>query len=166
MSPVEEHVVGSNPIPNASVVGISVGLVAGAVLVALGGVFLWRRRKQGKAPFGPRGSQRSGRVYPESAWLYDPQITPPRSRAGSTAEAALLPDPRAGSVEMAAGGLSPNMRPARPSSPLLAPHITITRDESPGYSPFGGSGETGRSSRYAGTDNLRRPLTSADDEGA
>ncbi|EME46440.1 hypothetical protein DOTSEDRAFT_70439, partial [Dothistroma septosporum NZE10] len=65
---------------HGSIAGVVTGVVAGAVLIILAIVLMIRRSRQGKAPFGPRGSQRSrgsGRAYPEVAWLYDPSPTPP-----------------------------------------------------------------------------------------
>ena len=122
----------SNPISNASTIGIATGVASGVVLLCLGGLYLYRRRAAGLGPFTNRsGSKRSNKVYPEVAWLYDPDITPPRSRAGSSAgegeaEAErLVPAPRPGSVEIAGtavgGGYdrSPEMRGQ--GSPLLAP---------------------------------------------
>ena len=137
--------VGSHPISNASVAGIASGLAAGAVLVSLAGLYLYRRKKQGKPLFGPRGSQRStGSYYPKSAWLYDPQPSRTHSRAGSDSGQNLIPDPRPDTVEMDGGGLaSPDMRPSRSSSPLLPPAITVSRDESPGGSPGGSPHRSG-----------------------
>ena len=147
--------IGSHPISNASVAGIASGLGAAAVLGVLAGVYLWRRKQANKPLF-----RRSGppQAYPEVAWLYDPKMTPQgspgHSRSGSVADGAeerLIPEPRPGSVEMPgsemAGGLSPNLRPARPSSPLLAPYLPPPRDQSPGGSPSGRSGRRSYSKR-------------------
>ena len=162
---------GADPISNAATAGIAAGLAAGFVLAVIAGIFLWRRRKQGKPLFGRANSKRSagsGRAYPEVAWLYDPVISTPnspgRNRAGSgIEEAALIPQPRPGSVEMGEGGASPNLRPARPSSPLLAPHMPPAREESPGGSPGSSEGRS-RSSRGASQDNLRVPLRPINEE--
>ncbi|KAK3706620.1 hypothetical protein LTR37_012629 [Vermiconidia calcicola] len=156
--------IGANPIDNASVAGIASGLSAGAVLVALAGLFFYRRRKQGKPLFGKQGSQRSagsGRVYPEVAWLYDPVMsrgdTPRHSRRNSGVD--MIPTPRGGSAEMGTDSASPNLRPARPSSPLLAPRITISRDEGPSRS---GRART----RTNSSADLRLPLRALSEEGA
>ena len=141
---------------NASVAGIATGLAAGAVLFMLAGIYLYRRRQQGKPiPFfgargGSRGSQRSSkrgskRIFPEVAWLYDPSRTPREgspppqedrergqememghSRYGSAA--SLVPEPRDGAIELPS---APNSPPQRPSSPLLSPPMGGGRDRSP-----------------------------------
>lgn len=160
---------GSHPISNASVAGIAAGLSAGAVLIALGGLYLYRQRKRGKAPFGPRGSQRSrgsGRVYPEVAWLYDPRMTPEgspsHSRRGSGAGENLMSEQRAGSAEMSEAHGSPNLRPGGAASPLLTPQAPYHRSESPGGSPSRSSGgrspRRSRGSREMSGENARRPL--------
>lgn len=122
----------ANPSKNAATIGIATGVASGFVLLGLAGLWLWRRRQQGRAPFARAGSNRSHRVYPEVAWLYDPDITPSRSRAGSDSGAHLIPAPRPGSVEIGGtpvlGGASPEMRPAGSSSPLLAPGFRGSRD--------------------------------------
>ncbi|KAK3721951.1 hypothetical protein LTR37_002767 [Vermiconidia calcicola] len=156
--------IGANPIDNASVAGIASGLSAGAVLVALAGLFFYRRRKQGKPLFGKQGSQRSagsGRVYPEVAWLYDPVMsrgdTPRHSRSNSGVD--LIPAPRGGSPRMEPGSASPNLHHARPSSPLLAPQSAISRDDGPSRSGRGRS-------RTNSSADLRLPLRAVFGEGA
>ena len=152
--------IGANPLPNASVAGIASGLCAGAVMVALGAFYLHRRRKQGKPILGRWGSQRSAASgpYPQVAWLYDPKMSPPgspgHSRSGSGAEANLLPREGEQSREMEAGMASPNLRPARPSSPLLAPlHMPPSRDQSPDGRRS--SSRSRSASRARSTDRLR-----------
>lgn len=158
----EREILGAHPIPNASVAGIATGLIAGAVLIGIGVVYLFRRRQQGKPVpfFGRQGSQRSeGGPYPKVAWLYDPVITPAgspgQSRRGSEAEENLLPDPRPGSVEMAGGQPHENLRPTSAQNPFLAP--PHSRSPSPG--PSGSS--SNRSSR---DDMEMRPLRQGIDE--
>lgn len=163
----QEHIVGSHPLPNASVAGIASGLSAGAILAGIAGLYIWRRKSQGKPIFrsAPIEGAGDGRVYPEVAWLYDPVTNraespdPSQTRSRGDSNANLIPavpDPRPGSVEMEAVEFSPNLRPGRASSPLLAPEIRISRDESP-------SGSYGRPSE----DNLRLPLRGrSDDQGA
>lgn len=134
--------IGAHPIKEASVIGIASGLSAGAVLVGLGGIFLWRRKKQGKPMFGRANSQKStGGPYPQVAWLYDPVVSrpgsPAHSRTGSGANLvpAAAPSPPGGSEVAEA---SPSLRPVRPSSPLLMPEIRIEDD-----GMYRGRGESG-----------------------
>ncbi|KAK6433520.1 hypothetical protein LTR95_010301 [Oleoguttula sp. CCFEE 5521] len=71
-----------------TIAGIAAGAFAAVMLLVLLGLFLHRRRKQGRAPFASRsklsrpksGSRRTDEDFPESAWLYDPVITPAGSR--------------------------------------------------------------------------------------
>lgn len=141
---------------HAATIGIATGAASGGVLAILAGVFLWRRRQQGKSPFAGRGGNGGKGVYPEVAWLYDPNITPPRSRAGSGSGQQLIPEPRPGSVEIGGtpimGGHSPEMRGV--SSPLLAPVVAASRDMTGG----------GRRSRSGSDVNMLRPLTAIGEE--
>ncbi|KAK3071632.1 hypothetical protein LTR53_008274 [Teratosphaeriaceae sp. CCFEE 6253] len=101
------------------------------------------------------GSQRSSkrgsrRIFPEVAWLYDPSRTPregspPPPRADREGErgqememahsrhesaASLIPEPRAGAIELPPAPHSPQLRA---SDPLLSPPMVgSSRDESPG----------------------------------
>ncbi|KAK3073005.1 hypothetical protein LTR53_005778 [Teratosphaeriaceae sp. CCFEE 6253] len=105
------------------------------------------------------GSQRSSkrgsrRIFPEVAWLYDPSRTPregspppPRTEADREGQrergqememahsrhesaASLIPEPRAGAIELSPAPHSPQLRA---SDPLLSPPMVGSgRDESPG----------------------------------
>ncbi|TKA36558.1 hypothetical protein B0A54_13560 [Friedmanniomyces endolithicus] len=139
---------------NASVAGIATGLAAAFVLFTLAAIYLYRRHQQGKPfPFlssssssggrlsrlarsrGTNTNRDSQRAFPESAWLYDPARTPPRTGSppprlpplehemqqdrhfsssttlglgtgeGSASEVLLIPEPREGAVEL--GGSAP-----------------------------------------------------------
>ena len=151
------------------------------MIFVLAGVWAYRRRQQGKPIFGGirKGSQRSSkrgskRIFPESAWLYDPVRTPRdgspppqteqaaamaggRSRAHSAA--SLIPEPREGAVELASAPPSPPLHP-QPSSPLLAPVMSGARGGSPGSSPRRSSGSA--SPRRSGSQSPtgRRPRSS------
>lgn len=155
----------AHPIPQAAIAGIASGIGAAAIIGLLAGFYIWRRKRQGRPLFGPRGSQRSGAsdgIYPKSAWLYDPVITPAHSRApseaGSEAEQNLLPNPVRDSrplseeIEADLGMPSPSFRTNRASSPLLPvqeiPAIEITgEDDGPYSSPEGSPYHGGRRSR-------------------
>ena len=119
----------AHPLDNAAVAGLAAGLGAGAVMVALGGFYLWRRRKQGKPLWGPRGSQRSNgssNIFPRVAWLYDP----PRSPTQEADEQNLIPNnaPRSGPTEMAAVISSPHQGPSGQSGkPSIAGDQDIAR---------------------------------------
>lgn len=163
--------IGAHPISNASIAGIATGLGAAAVLGVLAGVYIYRRKHGDKnrfSMFGRSNSKSSGRAYPEVAWLYDPKPSPPGSPGhsrnasaaeGDGAEERLMPDPRAGSMEVV-GSASPQLAPVRPTSPLLAPHLPPSREQSPGGSPSGSSGRRSRGSRDVSADNIRllRPI--------
>ncbi|KAF7192850.1 hypothetical protein HII31_05833 [Pseudocercospora fuligena] len=152
---------------NASIAGIATGVAAGAVVVLMGAFFLWRRRQQGKAPFARKTSQRSGRVYPEVAWLYDPAPSPPpegEMQDRHASERALL-NPQGGATEMtpmASAPGTPELRPARPESPLLPPVMPAARGHSPGGSPSGsnrsslGSSSGGRRSGRSSAGSVGR----------
>ncbi|KAK3673351.1 hypothetical protein LTR78_006897 [Recurvomyces mirabilis] len=170
---------GAGQLKNASVVGIATGLVAGAVLIFLIGIFLWRRRSQGKAPFANRRpSQRSSRkgskrVYPEEAFLYDPKMTPRAASPSLEGErhsrdesaTSLIPDPRRGTVELSSAPPSP---PQRPTSPLLSPVAVAEERRSHNGSPSrerrnsGGGSPSGRRSRSSlavSRTDLTRPMS-------
>lgn len=153
--------VDSQQISNGTIAGVATGVVAGAVLIILGIILLIRRRRQGQAPFGPRGSQRSkgsGRAYPEVAWLYDPAPTPPNepSPHREESDASLLP--RAPEMT-AAGGASPHLRPVGPDSPLLPPHMPFAPGASPVTSP---NSSRNSSPRSAGRRSGRSSINSSD----
>ncbi|KAK0316782.1 hypothetical protein LTR01_000533 [Friedmanniomyces endolithicus] len=152
---------------NASVAGIATGLAAAFVLFTLAAIYLYRRHQQGKPfPFlssssssggrlsrlarsrGTNTNRDSQRAFPESAWLYDPARTPPRTGSppprlpplehemqqdrhfsssttlglgtgeGSASEVLLIPEPREGAVEL--GGSAPGSPVRGAASPLLA----------------------------------------------
>ncbi|KAK4963294.1 hypothetical protein LTR10_000922 [Elasticomyces elasticus] len=184
---------GGGQLKNASVAGIATGLAAGAVLFLLAGMYILRRRQQGKPlPFfgakGSRGSQRSSkrgskRIFPEVAWLYDPARSPRDAEApreGMETEmqedrhfstASLIPEPREGAIEI---GPAPDSPPQRPSSPLLAP---LGRAESPrdprrnshspsSYGRRSGSGSPVGRRHLSGTDLTARPMSSIYEEHA
>ncbi|KAK0925183.1 hypothetical protein LTR91_012532 [Friedmanniomyces endolithicus] len=163
---------------NASVAGIATGLAAAFVLFTLAAIYLYRRHQQGKPlPFfssssssggrfsrlarsrGSKNNRDSQRAFPESAWLYDPPRTPPRTGSpppqlpplehemqedrhfssstlglgvgeGSASQMLLIPEPREGAVEL--GGSAPNSPPQGFSSPLLALPTATTRGGSGG----------------------------------
>ncbi|KXT01941.1 hypothetical protein AC578_2562 [Pseudocercospora eumusae] len=154
---------------NASIAGIATGVAAGAVVLLMGALFLWRRRQQGKAPFARKTSQRSGRVYPEVAWLYDPAPSPPpegEMQDRHAPESALL-NPQGGATEMtpmASAPGTPELGPARPESPLLPPAMPAARARSPGGSPGGsdrssaGSSSGGRRSGRSSAGSVGRML--------
>ncbi|KXT15701.1 hypothetical protein AC579_141 [Pseudocercospora musae] len=151
---------------NASVAGIATGVAAGAVVVLMGAFFLWRRRKQGKAPFARKTSQRSERVYPEVAWLYDPAPSPPpegEMQDRHASERALL-NPRSVATEMtpmiSAPG-TPELTPARPESPLLPPVMPAAR----GRSPAGSTSGSNRSSAGSSSGGRRSGRSSAGSVG-
>lgn len=139
-----------SPIPNSAVAGIASGIIAGAVMVALGVVYCYRRHRTGKPFFGARGSNRSqNSVYPRSAWLYDPEMSTPANRRFSWAGEDLLPTNNTSAALAVEAGMgspglgSPEMGLSRSSSPLLPPAITITRSESPRRSPKGSPRRSG-----------------------
>ncbi|EME82912.1 uncharacterized protein MYCFIDRAFT_211194 [Pseudocercospora fijiensis CIRAD86] len=157
----------SPQLANASIAGIATGVAAGAVLTLMAAFFLWRRRQQGKPPFARKSSQRSAPVYPEVAWLYDPTPSPPpegEMQDGHASERALL-NPQGGAAEMtplASAPGTPELRPARPESPLLPPVMPAARRRSPGASPSGsnrssiGSSSGGRRSGRSSAGSVGR----------
>lgn len=146
----------TSQLADASVAGIASGLVAGAVVLFLIGLWLWRQRGQGKLPFSrkktsscPSGQRSGKRYFPESAWLYDPVRTPHNASSppeahhdrshpvesvnpqmASTANLIAVPEPRKGVVELASAPPSPPLDP-RASSPLLASIAPLPRAGSP-----------------------------------
>ncbi|KAK0803376.1 hypothetical protein LTR75_007958 [Friedmanniomyces endolithicus] len=172
------HLLKHRQLKNASVAGIATGLAAAFVLFTLAAIYLYRRHQQGKPlPFfssssssggrfsrlarsrGSKNNRDSQRAFPESAWLYDPARTPPRTGSpppqlpplehemqedrhfssstlglgvgeGSASQMLLIPEPREGAVEL--GGSAPNSPPQGFSSPLLALPTATTRGGSGG----------------------------------
>ena len=141
-----------HPNDNAAVAGISAGLVAGAVLIGLAALFLWRRKKQGKPVFARSSSQRSG-PYPEVAWLYDPVMTPNGS-PGHSRSGSMVGENDALQPGMAM--TSPNLRPVSESGPLLAPPRSMS--PSPGRARAWSGGSRDESL------DVRRPLSGVDEE--
>ncbi|KAK5175781.1 uncharacterized protein LTR77_000921 [Saxophila tyrrhenica] len=161
---------GANPIESASVIGIATGLSASAVLVGLGGIFLWRRKSQGKPMFRRSMSQNpAGGPYPQVAWLYDPVVSRPgspeqgqgghmRGESGANlVPAAAAPAGRERSGSEVAEQ-SPSLRPVRPSSPLLMPEIRIEDDGG----VYRGRGESGSYDNWRAASRGMRD----DDQGA
>ncbi|WPH00420.1 Hypothetical protein R9X50_00324700 [Acrodontium crateriforme] len=61
---------------NASIAGITTGVTAAVVFMLLFALFLFRRKREGKAPFKQSGGHEdSEKTYPEIAWLYDAKRT-------------------------------------------------------------------------------------------
>ncbi|KAK6436468.1 hypothetical protein LTR95_007339 [Oleoguttula sp. CCFEE 5521] len=125
-----------------TIAGIAAGGFAALMLLFLLGLFLHRRRKQGRAPFASRnklsrsrsGSRRTNKNFPESAWLYDPVITPAgaRSPALEPSEGPPLPRDRRSLESSAPELVTPDVRDSQSFEPLLAPQRPIrSRDGSP-----------------------------------
>ncbi|KAK6442331.1 hypothetical protein LTR95_001434 [Oleoguttula sp. CCFEE 5521] len=125
-----------------TIAGIAAGGFAALMLLFLLGLFLHRRRKQGRAPFASRnklsrsksGSRRTNKNFPESAWLYDPVITPAGARSPALEPSKGPPLPRdRRSLESSAPELvTPDMRESQSFEPLLAPQRPIrSRDGIP-----------------------------------
>lgn len=154
--------IGAHPIPTASVAGIASGLVAGAVMVFLGGAYYYRQRRKQNKPFLPESfasaigrrhnSQRSGgsgRVYPEVAWLYDPVISRPdtpsaqHTRHGSDAPlvppmSAPMAERRGSSADMSMSAAASARRDSGPpyDEPINTPELGRgRRAESPLLAP-------------------------------
>lgn len=164
-------------LPDASVAGIASGIAAAAVVGLLVCAFLWRRRKQGKVPFHQHPSKSSSskrtsqHIFPESAWLYDPKVTPhdgfrsPQDGPGHGEDLSsinLIPHPRDGVLEMSSAPQSPPLHPARPSSPLLAPELVgLERTENPqGRRKSGSAFRNGRRSSSQSLGGRKRARSS------